>query len=574
MDEVKHIYKFVAADYYVIAGYLLMLVSVGFIVKKLCGNVKDYFIGGNRIPWWLAGGSCFMMSFSAWTFTGAAGFAFKHGILICLLFYFNVFSYLFAGKFIAAKCRQSRRITFAQIIYDRFGRIGEQFFLWIQVPNMLFCGAIWMVGLGTFISASFGVPMPITIIVCGVVILIYSTISGSWAVMTTDFLQSIILMVLTTVIFFLTLGKIGGVSGVVENVEPAKLQLFSGEHTWVWALAYLGQTFFAFNTVMSAPRYLAVTEGKDAKKVAYLVAALFIVGPPIWFLPPIAASHFFPNIAEILPQLKNPQDAAYVLIGLSVLPKGLAGLLVMVVFAATLSIMDSSVNQNAALISLNLYKPFFRPNASEREMFIVSRLFNVICGAAVTSGGLLLAMQGEMALFDLMLFLSGSLILPIAVPCVLIYWVKKTPHWSAVVSVLLSMTYSIITFKMDVSFPTRVWGTVAIGVASFFLSGLFWKSVREETKQNIFKFYKTINTPIDAAKEIDGSENVAHLYVVGVLTIIVSVGLSIVAFFPNDTKGRIIILVTSVLIFIIGMAMYVIGKRSIGEIEEREIVEE
>ena len=279
-----------------------------------------------------------------------------------------------------------------------------------------------------------------------------------------------------------SLGKIGGVSGVVENVEPAKLQLFSGEHTWVWALAYLGQTFFAFNTVMSAPRYLAVTEGKDAKKVAYLVAALFIVGPPIWFLPPIAASHFFPNIAEILPQLKNPQDAAYVLIGLSVLPKGLAGLLVMVVFAATLSIMDSSVNQNAALISLNLYKPFFRPNASEREMFIVSRIFNVVCGAAVTTGGLLLAMQGEMALFDLMLFLSGSLILPIAVPCVLIYWVKKTPHWSAVVSVLLSMTYSIITFKMDVSFPTRVWGTVAIGVASFFLSGLFWKSVREETK--------------------------------------------------------------------------------------------
>ena len=58
------------------------------------------------------------------------------------------------------------------------------------------------------------------------------------------------------------------------------------------------------------------------------------------------------------------------------------------------------------------------------------------------------------------------------------------------------------------------------------------------------------------------------------MTIIVSVGLSIVAFFPNDTKGRIIILVTSALIFIIGMAMYVIGKRSIGEIEEREIVEE
>jgi solute:Na+ symporter, SSS family len=569
-ETAQYIHKFVPADYYVIGGYLLMLVSVGFIVKKLCGNVKDYFIGGNKIPWWLAGGSCFMMSFSAWTFTGAAGFAFKHGILICLLFYFNVFSYLFAGRFIAAKCRQTRKITFAQIIYDRFGRLGEQFFLWIQVPNMLFCGAIWMVGLGTFISAAFGVPIPLTIIVCGAVILIYSTISGSWAVMTTDFLQSIILMVLTTVIFFLTLGKIGGIGGIVENVEPSKLRLFSSEHTWVWALAYFGQTFFAFNTVMSAPRYLAVTRGKDAKKVAYLVAALFLIGPPIWFLPPIAASHFFPNIAEILPQLKHPQDAAYVLIGLSVLPEGLAGLLVMVVFAATLSIMDSSVNQNAALVSLNLYKPFFRPNASEREMFIASRVFNVLCGMAVTGGGLLLSMQGEMALFDLMVFLSASLILPISIPCVLIYWVKKTPHFSAIVSVLLSMAYSMITFMKDYSLPVRVWGTIAIGVSAFFLCGLFWKDVREATKQKIFNFYKTMNTPIDAAREVEGAENVAHLYVVGVLTLIVSAGLSVVAFFPNDTRGRIIILATSLLIFIIGITMYGIGKRSKERIEQTE----
>jgi ABC-type transport system involved in cytochrome bd biosynthesis fused ATPase/permease subunit len=201
-------------------------------------------------------------------------------------------------------------------------------------------------------------------------------------------------------------------------------------------------------------------------------------------------------------------------------------------------------------------------------MFIVSRVFNVVCGAAVTTGGLLLSLQGEMALFDLMVFLSASLILPISIPCVLIYWVKKTPHWSAIVSVLLSLTYSVITFVKDCSLPVRVWGTIAIGVASFFICGLFWKEVREETKQKIMEFYKTINTPIDAAKEVEGSENVAHLYVVGVLTIIVAAGLSVVALFPNDTRGRVIILATAASIFVIGMAMYVIGKRSKDRIEQ------
>lgn len=561
--EASYVYRFSPADYYVIAAYLLMLVSIGFVLKKLCGGVSDYFVGGNKIPWWLAGAGCFMSSFSAWTFTGAAGFAYQNGILIILIFYFNVIAYLFAGKFIAAKCRQTRKVTSAQVIFDRFGRFGEQFFLWIQVPNMLFGGAIWMMGLATFLSVAFGIPMDVTIIVSGVVILIYSTLSGSWAVMTSAFLQSLILMALSIVVAVLTLGQTGGISGLCAKIDPDKLVLFKGEQTWVWTLAYFSQIFLIFSSAVGSTRFLSVRDGKNAKKAAYFAALLFLIGPVVWFIPPIAASYFFPNLSELLPGLKHPQDAAYVMMGLKLLPAGLAGLMIMVIFAATLSSMDSAINQNAGIITLNIYQALFRPHAGERELFIASRVFNVVCGAGVTAGALFLARQSQFALFDLMLILSSVIGLPLAIPFVLMYWVKNTPRWSAVFSILCGAAFSYLAVRNQWTLGVRVFGILAAGGGSFFISRLFWKYTSESAKAGIAAFYQTMNRPVDTEQEGVGSEDVRQLKLVGSMAMIIAAGLFVVVLFPNPLKARCIVAATAASIFVIGWVMNRVGRHSL-----------
>src|SRR5260370_29579543 len=55
------------------------MVLVGLYVMRFNRGAAEYFKGGNRIPWLVAGLSCFMAGFSAWTFTGAAGGAFPVG---------------------------------------------------------------------------------------------------------------------------------------------------------------------------------------------------------------------------------------------------------------------------------------------------------------------------------------------------------------------------------------------------------------------------------------------------------------------------------------------------------------
>jgi len=77
-------------DYLVIALYALLMVRVGFYVLRFNRGAAEYFRGGNRIPWLVAGLSCFMSGFSAWTFTGAAGKVYETGTLVLALYWGSI----------------------------------------------------------------------------------------------------------------------------------------------------------------------------------------------------------------------------------------------------------------------------------------------------------------------------------------------------------------------------------------------------------------------------------------------------------------------------------------------------
>src|SRR5947209_15720496 len=98
-------------DYVVIALYALLMVRVGFYVLRFNRGAAEYFRGGNRIPWLLAGLSCFMVGFSAWAFSGAAGVAYPPGIAAIGLYLGNALSFLLGDFIFPRLLRRSRIIT-------------------------------------------------------------------------------------------------------------------------------------------------------------------------------------------------------------------------------------------------------------------------------------------------------------------------------------------------------------------------------------------------------------------------------------------------------------------------------
>lgn len=115
-------------DYIVISVYLLFMVALGPIYRKFNSTASDYFRGGGGMLWWMVGASSFMVTFSAWTFTGAAGQAYQMGTFVLLLFTANAAGLVFSIFFTAHRYRQLRVITPVEAIHNRFGRFNEQFY--------------------------------------------------------------------------------------------------------------------------------------------------------------------------------------------------------------------------------------------------------------------------------------------------------------------------------------------------------------------------------------------------------------------------------------------------------------
>lgn len=590
-----------AVDYTVIALYLALLLGVGFVFKRLAHSMKDYFIGGSKVAWWMVGASMFMQSFSCWTFTGAAGFAYRYGILMVFLFWANATAFLVAGIYMAPKMRQTRVTTWLEIIYERFGRGAEQFITWLRLPITIFSGGIWLMSLGLVVSIATGVQIQTVILVTGMVVVIYATVGGSWGVMATDFVQSLVMMSLAVALFVLSIMKIGGLGEMISQLPEGHLKLTSQEHNGFWIAAYFVQIFTIFIGIQGAPKFLSTKDGKGARKASFLAAALFFIGPVIWFVPPMIARCMHPDIGAVLPGYDKAYEGAYVLMGLSLLPHGLTALFLMIMFAATVSTMDIVVNQNASMVTVNLYKPFFRPKASDHELFVAGHVFNAFFGVLAMCLALLFAKGGDMDLFQLNIFASTVMGMPIFITCALIYFVRRCPRWAGLFSVVNGMLFSVITqhgrimetagcsfcsvldktgftgimtaiagglgienFNIHEPWPLQmqVFGMVFVCVGTYFFAGLFHRRESVAKKVLTKAFYTKMDAPVDFEKEIGGCEDMRQLLIIGVLAMIIGTGIMILAFFAENLSGVLSCLGVGGVVLLVGGLFYFLGLRS------------
>ena len=156
-----------AVDYVVIGLYALLMVLVGLYVMRFNRSAAEYFRGGSRIPWLVAGLSCFMSGFSAWTFTGAAGVAYRAGVAATGLYIGNALSFLLGYFVFAKRWRRSRITTMMEYLAGRFNRTTHQTFSWTTILFQLFTSASMLYGLSLFVSSACGFPVTWTILGAG-----------------------------------------------------------------------------------------------------------------------------------------------------------------------------------------------------------------------------------------------------------------------------------------------------------------------------------------------------------------------------------------------------------------------
>ena len=346
-------------EYVVIGFFFLFMVLTGVLSRRLITNFSDYFRSGCKATWWLVGISSFMASFSAWTFTGAASVAYEAGITVSVIFYSAAIGLASSAILTAAWFRQLRAITYPEVIGERFNTSTQQFYLWAGIFPAVMYSALSLLGVAVFTSAVFGYSVWVTVSVLGLVVIVYSTIGGSWSVLTTDFLQALLLMPIAVLVSLLSLKSVGGFTGLFHSLHEQGLSdhlvLFGSEphskYSVAWGVAMLVFQIVTWNSLSSSQRVFMCKDGRDAKRSVYLSAVMFLIGAVVWFIPPMVARlQFAADVNAYTGQLNNPADASYAVIAIKLLPNGFSGLIVVAMFAATMSSIVFTLNQVAGMV--------------------------------------------------------------------------------------------------------------------------------------------------------------------------------------------------------------------------------
>jgi SSS family transporter len=550
-------------DYLVIGFYFVFMAMIGWVCRKFIGNTSDYFRGGGKMLWWMAGCSAFVGQFSAWTFTGAAGKAYQDGPVIMVLYFANALGFFFSFVFFAPRFRQLRVITSIQAVKARFGNGSEQFFTWVQIPVGVLYAGIWLSGLAVFISAAFQMDLYLTVIATGSVVLIMAVVGGSWAVATGDFIQTLVLMPITLVTAFLAIAQVGGWNRFLEKMPHHYLHWTEAarpEILYLWIIAILIKQFISTNNMLEAARYLNAKDGHQARKAALLASILFIIGPVFWFIPPMVARIVHPDLHAVFPNLKNPAEGAFVVAGLDNMPVGMLGLLISGIFGATMSNMDIGLNRNAGFFAKNFYQVIIRPQANEKEMLLISKVVTFLLGILVISAALAFS-TWKGGLFNLMLQFGGLIAVPYCIPLIWGVLIKRAPAWAGWTTVVVGF----VTSYAGNRFLTAAWvqgfmgwngrplsgreaddWVLLLGVlldvvvsSAWFMGACFFANKRStQEKERVEQFFTQMETPIDFQKE-EGDGNDAQQYrTLGLLSLIYGTFISLLVLIPNSPLGR------------------------------------
>ena len=556
-------------DYLNIVFYIAFITSVGIIFSRKSKSTSDYFRGGGVMPWWVAGASSWMASFSAWTFVGAAGEIYESGPALLLLYYGSIVPLLVTLFYTCYRFRRMRVVTPMEGVRLRFGAVSQQFYTWIRLPLLFLFGGIGLNSVGAFMSGVFGLHIILVMIILGTLVTFVALLGGSYSVVANDFVQMFLVVTVAVTVAILALAqpKIGGISGLLAKAPHHDLHWEDLARSQFLLFFFLGITLsnlFDMTRIDNSAKYLMAASDRHARKMLIIPLIGTLIGPLIWIIPPMVSSilHSPADMARRFPLLvPHPEHAAFLMTALDVLPRGMMGLLICGIFASTVTSLDASLNQAVGIFVRNFYLPVVNPSCSERKLLVFSKistaLFGVICiSVAVLVNPLINQSTG---LFQFLTQLGISLGFPLTVPLALGLFFKRTPAWSTWSTVLIGLAISYVIGRqtspsllswVGISGPyseqeTKYYYMFAtpaavglVAVSWFFFTSLFYDFSSTEYKASVDEFFRRLKEPVRSAPNQSTREDTSIAVSIGRLCLIYGSFVMLSAAIPNSLGGR------------------------------------
>ncbi|MGJ8682078.1 sodium:solute symporter family protein [Paraglaciecola sp.] len=428
-------------DIGVILIFTLLVVCCGFSFSNSGKNTKSFFSAGGALPWWMSGLSLYMSFFSSGTFVVWGSIAYTSGWVSVTIQWTMCIAGFIIGFFIAPRWQQTRVMTAAQFIQLRLGNSYQKIYSTIFLTISVLSTGAFLYPVAKLIEVTTGLPLNVTIIVLGLIILAYTAVGGLWAVIVTDILQFVVLAAAVVIVLPLALGEVGGINNFIDKAPEGFFNLVNSEYTWPFIFAFgLYNLFFIAGNWAYVQRYTSVANPADAKKVGLLFGSLYIISPVIWMLAPMIYRVLHPDLQGLA------DEGAYLLMSKQVLPLGMLGLMLGAMIFATSSSINTTLNIAASVITNDLYKQI-KPQVSEQQLVKFGRIATILLGIGTIIIALLVPKLGGIVevVMSLAALTGGALFLP---PIWLLfsrYQTGPTILTTSLITLSINATFKFIT---------------------------------------------------------------------------------------------------------------------------------
>jgi solute:Na+ symporter, SSS family len=510
---------------------IVLSVAISFLpalllAKRAGTSTAEFFTSGRAAPWWLVGVSMVATTFSTDTPNLVTNLVRERGVANNWLWWAFLLTGMLTVFFYARLWRRSGVLTDLEFYEIRYAGTPARFVRGFRALYLgLFFNCIIMAAVNLaaakIANVILGWPMWQTLIICAVLNVAFAATSGLWGVLVTDFIQFGIAMAgsFAAAYFALKQPEVGGLSGLLSQIDPSALNLLPDFSDWTLALTVLiipltiqwwsvwypgaepgGGSYIAQRMLASK------TEADALKGTLFFNFAHYALRPWPWIIVALASMVVYPQLSDIglaFPHVDRAligHDMAYPAM-LTFLPSGFLGLMVAGLLAAYVSTLSTHLNWGTSYLVHDFYRRFVNAGASEKHYVMVGRIVTALL--MILASALTFVLDTARASFELLMSVGAGTGL-----LYLLRWFWwRVNAWSEIAamasSFLIALGFFIaqrngaaipahISLLLTVAATTVVWVTVTLitpptdrpTLISFYRlvrpAGAGWKSVRDD----------------------------------------------------------------------------------------------
>ncbi|MGJ8654567.1 MAG: sodium:solute symporter family transporter [Opitutaceae bacterium] len=390
-----------AIDISIIIIYLLGIVALGCWAglrkKKHAGASKaqEYFLAGGSLKWPVIGLALFATNISTVHLVSLAQSGFDFGLAYGNFEWMAVFTLLILALFFAPFFVRAKVATLPDFLEKRYNRPCRDMLtvlsivsaIFIHIGFALFTGAVVLNGM-------FGFSITHSIIGVALITGLYTVVGGLMAVVLTESIQTIILLlgaIILTAISWVKVGGWGGITGYVDPIQLTMLRPSGDSSNLPWYSVLLGFPVLGIwywctdQTIVQ--RVLAAKDENEARLGAIFAGFIKILPVFIFILPGLMCSAMlnqgildsssFPAKVLESGEIVKDTSGTYAYMVRELLPVGVKGIVAAALLSALMSTVSGALNSISTLFSYDLLKRL-RPETSDQSLVFAGRVVAVI----------------------------------------------------------------------------------------------------------------------------------------------------------------------------------------------------